>query len=752
MVSSPSRPLALQVSLSANRSSFIAHVPPSPSPSIPPSPSPSNSGASSSSSSSGRLSRADDEDATVKINRASFISTKGKHRSHEYMTELTYSISDIQTRIFEIQELRHKSQGSKDAGAATGVIDQSLVSLDEKFEAVSKSIKAINDVLEPLLAQSEKTPTVAHSLTEEESAILRGHASLMADWDALQKEIQDKWLTVFRTVTDQADGMMSSLEKAVNRCQDFMVDDAVATSNASSSVRSDKPLTYETFMTLLESFEAKKKHYMPATTKVLSIIDKGVQDRVTKNGECLRRHAECTQRWRNLKERIARTDNDMDNLRRLFLQGSDRRSARENQACPLRHRGEKKGRSPSTANTISRSISPFRKIARKLKAGTSGTKSPAPGKMTPVPARVPHLADTRTFALTPDSSPSRRADTAKSNRPAWNSSTKVEAEAGGTIKPSSRQPSISGRSRASGEEIPPVPALYQRSLSRSSMSSSRPWSPVTSSASTAPSSNAFSSLYRSPSRAHTPGLPTTPGGSHVSPPRTRPKTPSYIPGPSQHLRSMSGETSPTSLAQRAMSPTGQTFPARPPSRSMIPIPSVHVSSASRPGTSMSYRPDSAMSFRASANRAATPEGMLRMTPRPRLPPSSFRDGTPGSASRPGSRAGAETPLDDEFLGEPLHWYTPGNGRDPLDTGVAAVVNAVPHGLKIERVDPPLRQVPKEGEEVRAQYAFTNAVARKVVTCKLTTMHRSGGRGTTKKVMCRVGGGWQDLRTYVLSRG
>ena len=65
------------------------------------------------------------------------------------------------------------------------------------------------------------------SNTEEEEAILRKHAALASDWDALQKEIQvlreelkeDKWLTVFRTVTDQADGMMSSLEKAVNRCQ-----------------------------------------------------------------------------------------------------------------------------------------------------------------------------------------------------------------------------------------------------------------------------------------------------------------------------------------------------------------------------------------------------------------------------------------------------------------------------------------------------------------------------------------------------
>jgi hypothetical protein len=67
------------------------------------------------------------------------------------------------------------------------------------------------------------------------------------------------------------------------------------------------------------------------------------------------------------------------------------------------------------------------------------------------------------------------------------------------------------------------------------------------------------------------------------------------------------------------------------------------------------------------------------------------------------------------------------------------------------------------------------LSRKVVTCRLTTMTRSGSKGngdtTTKKVMCRVGGGeipvvdpasepelilrlilgWQDLQLYVLSR-
>jgi hypothetical protein len=199
---------------------------------------------------------------------------------------------------------------------------------------------------------------------------------------------------------------------------------------------------------------------------------------------------------------------------------------------------------------------------------------------------------------------------------------------------------------------------------------------------------------------------------------------------------------------------------------MIPVPSLQFS-VSRPTSAMSQgRPESPpSSFRASALRAQTPESALRArvqqvpfyqptalnpraTPRPslqhKLPPSSFRDSgsTRAPASRPGSRVGAYTP---GFDLNPVHEYHPTNPKDPLDTEVAAIVNSIAHGLLVERVDPPLRTIPKEGLEIRAQYAFSTSLSRKVVTCKLTTLTRSSTRAnapglSSKKVMCRVGGG------------
>ncbi|KAF5350207.1 hypothetical protein D9758_007845 [Tetrapyrgos nigripes] len=807
-------------------------------------PSPESVGSASSSKLS--LTQQDEENETITAKRAPLRKLE-RHTSSEdlrllaistHMTELSYTISDIQTRIFEIQELRHKSQAASgdDAGTTT-VIDQSLMALDEKLESVSKGMKSVNDSLEPLLSS---TPTVSQTDDPNpNAAILRKHTTLVSEWEAVQEESEvlreelkeDKWLTVFRTVTDQADGMMSSLEKGVNRCQEFIwqvhrrgIEDGLSRSQLSLNQRDDKSNpTFETFTSLLESFEAKKKHYMPATSKVLSIIDKGVRDRVTKNGETLRRHAESAQRWKNLKDRIARTDAEMENIRKILLQGDGAMSEGGSSTSGNGYLATPPSGSRGSSGTLSRSISPFRKFARKI---TGSNRSPVT-PVTPLnvnkvngsrtPSSEPTLRRQRTSifttirgatpvtpdrpahkysqSLTPDSSPrNQRAEaTIKGRSPSkqpWNSSTKVQPEdRSRTIKatPSRRAPSATGHY----PDASSTGTTYKRSLSRASMASSRPWSPLTSSVSTTHSSNypplpsynppsRAQTPARAPSRAYTPGLTS-------STPKPRPNTPSHIPAPSNKLLSIAGPPSDAgwddeslgSPLNRALSPALSTttsqsalggHPPRPPSRSMIPIPSVQLSTPSRPGTSMSMKRSESPSttFRSAAARAQTPESALKAraqqvgiytgsvgrSARPsitKLPPSSFRDGA-GSTSRVSSRSGSHTPWGDSL---PLHEYVPSNPKDPLDAEVAIVVNSLAHGLLVERVDPPLKKIPKEGEEIKAQYSFSNALSSKVVTCKLTTLTRTGkgsSKGVmTKKVMCRVGGGWQDLSHYILNR-
>ncbi len=99
------------------------------------------------------------------------------------------------------------------------------------------------------------------------------------------------------------------------------------------------------------------------------------------------------------------------------------------------------------------------------------------------------------------------------------------------------------------------------------------------------------------------------------------------------------------------------------------------------------------------------------------PPSSFRDSsaphlpfTPSNSqprsvssssqapSRSSSRAGSTyTPSFENAQTQPK--YVPQNLNDPLDVEVAAIVNAFPHSLHVERVDPPMpaRAAPPERE-------------------------------------------------------
>ncbi|KAF7370537.1 GAR domain-containing protein [Mycena sanguinolenta] len=823
-----------------------------------------------SSSSSKSLNQEDEENITI-TTKIPPANGHGKQKSQEddlrllaistHMTELSYTISDIQTRIFEIQELRHKSQASGDTAGTTAIIDQSLMSLDERIETVSKGMKSIADSLEPLL-QNAATPTGSQAAdTSENSVILRKHATLVSEWEAVQDESdvlreelkEDKWLTVFRTVTDQADGMMSSLEKAVNRCQEFIwqvhrrSEDLL--SHSTSSQRSDKAPTYEVYTSLLESFEAKKK--------VLSIIDKGVRDRVTKNGETLRRHAESAQRWKSLKERITRTDSEMEIARKLLM-GEDTPSENgSNVSGTTSHTRNGYLNTPPSgsrkpggaANTISRSISPFRKFARKL-TGTTPTNTVTPlsisknnlsrtpssepppsssqnnsrrnrtslfggfrSAATPTPTTPDRPAHKHSQSLTPDSSPraakvygfKNQTTVSATMKQRWNSSTKLDSDdRTSTVKatPPKRSPSAAG---AYGDLSSSISGAFRRSLSRTSMASSRPWSPVTSSVSTTqsssrppvptshpplpnfrPPSRTQPSSRETPSRSQTPSRPQTPSraGAYTpsipTTPRARPKTPSHIPAPSNKLRSIAPPMSDDGFDDDALQATfsgagGSTVhPPRPPSRSMIPIPTFHLSSASRPGSSMSNNDDPRGTFKSAAARAQTPEFALRArvqqlpvfpgtpsrpTVRPSLPgstgkslpPSSFRDGSASrTSSRAGSRTGNYTPTADNL---PLHEYVPGNPNDPLDAEVAFVVNSIAHGLLVERIDPPLKKLPKEGEEQKAQYAFSNALSRKIITCRLTTLTRPGKADimVTKKVMCRVGGGWQDLSHYILNR-
>ena len=493
----------------------------------------------------------------------------------------------------------------------------------------------------------------------------------------------------------------------------------------------------------------------------------------------------------------------MEEVRRI-LQGEEQTPSESGSALSAATSGSKSAKSTKGVEKVK---SPFRKLAQRIKGSPKQLASPPITPTISKLGREPSSEPTRTLrarssllfrgkseepstperpghkhtqSLTPGRATPGVTEVLR-NKPKWNASTRVDSE---DLPSTPRHPS----NGVGNQENSP----HRRSVSRASMSSSRPWSPITQSS--IPSITQSSIFTRPPSRirpssrtAHIPpslarppsrSQPNTPATTKTITPRARPKTPSHIPAPSIQWRSFSDGDGPnlsptSSVSFGTFSNSGRETPgnllgpqSRPPSRSMIPIPSLKFSSPSRSASAMSNYSDFDPSHnpflygtKIKARLSNQPSYQdARKTPKPTmhtLPPSSFRDGMsprPSMAySRPGSRTGAHTP---GFDGQNPRVYVPASSKDPLDLEVARVVNSIPHPLLIERVDPPLRTAPKEGDEVRAQYAVSSPLSRKVITCKLTTLTRLSARGsgqeptTTKKVMCRVGGGWQDLQVYI----
>ncbi|KAG9000754.1 hypothetical protein FRB95_009505 [Tulasnella sp. JGI-2019a] len=826
-----------------------------------------------------------DEDSPS-VNATPRTLRKGKQRSYDdlrllavsaQITEIFYSISDLQTRIFEVQELRHRSlepvstsatdprSSSESSRSSSSVIDNALGQLDVRLETVSQSVAAVTATLEPFLLNS-KTPTeIRGQESSEEAVIIRKHGDLIREWEAvrgdattLREELkEDKWLAVFRTVSEQAEGMMGSLTKAVTMCQEFIhqvqqrsrqsVEDRV---NSLFSDERSQP-TLGACEDLIKSFEAKKKYYMPSTTKVIQVLSKGIGDRVTKNGECLRKYADLKTRWDALQVKIQRVETEMEKVRNLLADMErepsevDFAESEASTNVEASSPGDRGSWAPSASSNGSTFARLSHKVSSALGRSTPNSKQGRSGPRLDVPEGKPHTigrkasffpfrspqADQETFkgrprlfsstSNVPSSAPATASlvddwvdvnhGTIKPTRPRWNISTKPITTESPPLPPVpswAKPPPLGPRSapprppsstatnvlrppssatrRTSPSKPPTVqsPAITQRSTS------SRPFTPH----------RAIPNAYRQQSQSQSPPSPTRPRSRAQSAmgvnatPRQRPKTPSLIPAPrifgadgsqksdddldGQAAQWMSRVITPSPIFPQSIDAT-LTPHRRRPSNSHIPIPnfgprsrapSRAVSPSMSHASPYSSVPHSAASY--SPQRSQTPDrspssvGRLRhhqhsssvpaVSPgRPTIlstskgPPSSFRESsacTSATPSRPSSRTGGPGSGQDQPRG-PL--YLPTSVHDPLDNEVARIANSVSHGMTLTRVDPPLRSPPRLGEEVKAQYTISNTLGQRTLAFRLITIQR--GTGQTRKVMCRVGGGWMDLSTYLLNR-
>ncbi|KAL9538103.1 hypothetical protein MBANPS3_011195 [Mucor bainieri] len=230
-----------------------------------------------------------------------------KHMLRTMMETILIQVDDLSMMIFQFQEKRHCDPEKKE--------DSILLDIDNRVG--------------PLFTNVEKVYTRMTSSNPPEDTtglLTRKHLLVQERWESLRIEIdelkielkEDRWLVVFRQVTDQVDDMMNGLDKTIRDGHAGMVTSSSSTTSSSSSNHTSSTSSTATtdartkLRSVEKNFEAKYKYYTPSITKMLLMLGNGIAARVSRNVATLQRHEAMLARWNTLKS-------TMDQLRKRDL-------------------------------------------------------------------------------------------------------------------------------------------------------------------------------------------------------------------------------------------------------------------------------------------------------------------------------------------------------------------------------------------------------------------------------------------------
>lgn len=188
-------------------------------------------------------------------------------------------------------------------GIAYGQEDSSLLALFARMQPLRASLDFLPMTLSNFEARADTIlPTACQELEARRQGLENKWKKLESDAEGLRRELgEDRWVLVFRKAGRQALKLCESVERSITKLQES-IDVGAQHSNPPALAKK------------AESYEAKKTHYGPAIERVLSIIEKGVNDRLTVNGEILRLHQDTRARWTSIESEIKDMDLALDDL------------------------------------------------------------------------------------------------------------------------------------------------------------------------------------------------------------------------------------------------------------------------------------------------------------------------------------------------------------------------------------------------------------------------------------------------------
>lgn len=177
--------------------------------------------------------------------------------------------------------------------------DSNLLALFARMQPLRASLDFLPMRLSMFQSRAEKVfPLACQELDEKRARLERNWTELSKEAENLRRELsEDRWVIVFRNAGRQAQKMCDSVERSILKVQEAINDNYQITNPAALAKR-------------IESFEAKRMHYGPAINRVLAIIQKGLKDRLTVNGEILRLNKDLSSRMRDLTD----TMEDLESL------------------------------------------------------------------------------------------------------------------------------------------------------------------------------------------------------------------------------------------------------------------------------------------------------------------------------------------------------------------------------------------------------------------------------------------------------
>ena len=181
--------------------------------------------------------------------------------------------------------------------------DDRLLALFARMQPLRASLDFLPMTLSNFHGKAQSVlPTACQELESRRIGLEKKWKTLERDAQRLRQELgEDRWVLLFRNAGRQAQKLCESIERAVTKLQEAI---------DVGAQHSNPPLLAKK----VEAYEAKKLHYGPAIEKVLGIIDKGVTDRFTVNGEILRLQSDTRARWQSSSSNMRNMDLALDDL------------------------------------------------------------------------------------------------------------------------------------------------------------------------------------------------------------------------------------------------------------------------------------------------------------------------------------------------------------------------------------------------------------------------------------------------------